>query len=92
MTTQSANTAIRRVYAHSALQSIVEGAGGLFVVGFFVKHGLSYPLALASFAAVLLSRYALRGIILPLALRIGLRDVLLLGVAVRAASLRCSRG
>lgn len=86
MATQPANTAIRRVYFHSALQSIVEGAGGLFVVGFFVKHGLSYPFALASFAAVLLSRYALRGIILPLALRIGLRNVLLWGVAVRAAS------
>ncbi|MEN9718339.1 MAG: hypothetical protein RIQ99_1217 [Pseudomonadota bacterium] len=80
------NTAIRRIYAHSALQSIVEGAGGLFVVGFFVRQGLSYPLALASFAAVLLSRYAMRGAILPLALRIGLRNVLLLGIAVRALS------
>lgn len=80
------NTTIRRVYAHSALQSIVEGAGGLFVVGFFVRQGLSYPLALASFAAVLLSRFGLRGAILPLALRIGLRNVLLLGIAVRALS------
>lgn len=80
------NTAIRRVYAHSALQSIVEGAGGLFVVGFFVRQGLSYPMALASFAAVLLSRYAMRGAILPLALKIGLRNVLLLGIAVRALS------
>ncbi|MFM2301843.1 MAG: hypothetical protein RLZZ84_1579 [Pseudomonadota bacterium] len=80
------NTTIRRVYAHSALQSIVEGGGGLFVVGFFVRQGLSYPLALASFAAVLLSRFGLRGAILPLALRIGLRNVLLLGIAVRALS------
>lgn len=80
------NTVIRRVYAHSALQSIVEGAGGLFVVGFFVKQGLSYPLALASFAAILLSRFILRGAILPLALRIGLRNVLLLGIAIRVPS------
>lgn len=86
MPAASANTVIRRVYAHAALQSIVEGAGGLFVVGFFVKQGLSYPLALISFAGVLLSRFALRGAILPLALRIGLRNVLLLGIAIRVPS------
>lgn len=79
-------TTIRRIYAHAGLQSFVEASGGLFVVGFLVKQGLSPSFALASFALVLLSRFALRAAVLPLAHRYGLRSVLLLGVVIRAAS------
>lgn len=79
-------TTIRRIYAHAGLQSFVEASGGLFVVGFLVKQGLSPSYALASFALVLLSRFALRAAVLPLAHAYGLRTVLLLGVAIRAAS------
>lgn len=79
-------TAIRRIYAHTGLQSFVEASGGLFVVGFLVKQGLSPALALASFALVLLSRFALRAAVLPIAHAHGLRTVLLLGCGVRAAS------
>lgn len=79
-------TTIRRIYAHAGLQSFVEASGGLFVVGFLVKQGLSPAFALASFALVLLSRFALRAAVLPLAHAYGLRTVLLLGIAVRAAS------
>lgn len=79
-------TTIRRIYAHAGLQSFVEASGGLFVVGFLVKQGLSPSFALASFALILLSRFALRATVLPLAHRYGLRSVLLLGVLIRAAS------
>lgn len=82
----TAASPIRRVYAHAALQSFVEASGGLFVVGFLVTQGLSYPAALASFALVLLSRFALRGAVLPLAQWAGLRTVLMVGIAVRVAS------
>lgn len=79
-------TTIRRIYAHTALQSFVEASGGLFVAGFLVRQGLSPALALVSMALVLLSRFALRGAVLPLAHAYGLRSVLLLGIAVRAVS------
>lgn len=79
-------TTIRRIYAHAGLQSFVEASGGLFVVGFLVTQGLTPSFALASFALVLLSRFALRTAVLPLAHAYGLRTVLLLGVAIRAAS------
>ncbi|HQS97189.1 MAG: MFS transporter [Novosphingobium sp. 17-62-19] len=79
-------TTIRRIYAHAGLQSFVEASGGLFVVGFLVKQGLTPAFALASFALVLLSRFALRAAVLPLAHAYGLRSVLLLGVLIRAAS------
>lgn len=79
-------TTIRRIYAHAGLQSFVETSGGLFVVGFLVKQGLTPALALASFALILLSRFAMRAAVLPVAHAYGLRTVLMLGVAIRAAS------
>ncbi|MCW1384000.1 MFS transporter [Novosphingobium sp. KCTC 2891] len=77
--------AMRRVYAHAAVQAFVEASGGIFIVGFLASRGLSYPAALASFAAILLSRFAMRGAVLPLARRQGLKAVVLAGIAVRAA-------
>jgi predicted MFS family arabinose efflux permease len=79
-------TPLRRLYTHSGLQSFVEAGGGIFIAGFLVSRGFSFPAALASFALIVLSRLALRGLVLPLALRAGLRSVLLTGIAVRAAS------
>ena len=82
----SAITPLQRVYVHSGLPSFVEASGGIFVAGFLVSRGFSYPAALASFALILLSRFALRGLVMPLALRLGLRGTLLAGVVIRAAS------
>jgi hypothetical protein len=82
----SAITPLQRVYVHSGLQSFVEASGGIFVAGFLVTRGFSYPAALASFALILLSRFGLRPLVLPLALRVGLKGTLLIGVAIRALS------
>lgn len=79
-------TTIRRVYAHTALQSFVEASGGLFVVGFLVRQGLSPAAALASFALILLSRFGLRAAVMPIARAQGLRDVVLMGAGIRALS------
>lgn len=79
-------TPLRRLYLHSGLQSFVEAGGGIFVAGFLVSRGFSFPAALASFALILLSRLALRPLALPLALRFGVRSVLMIGVVIRAAS------
>lgn len=75
-----------RIYVHVGLQAFIESSGGLFIAGYLVTRGFSDALALAAFAATLLSRFALRGLVLPLALRTGLRKVVQMGVAVRAAS------
>jgi MFS family permease len=79
-------TPLRRLYLHSGLQSFVEAGGGIFVAGFLVSQGFSFPAALASFALIVLSRLALRGLVLPLALRTGVRNVLLIGIVIRAGS------
>jgi MFS family permease len=77
---------LQRVYVHSGLQSFVEASGGIFIAGFLVSRGFSYPAALASFALIVLSRFVLRPLVLPLALRWGLLGTLLTGVAIRAVS------
>lgn len=82
----SALTPLQRVYVHSGLQSFVEASGGIFIAGFLVSRGFSYPAALASFALIVLSRFVLRPLVLPLALRWGLLGTLLTGVAIRAVS------
>ncbi len=77
---------MRRVYIHVGLQSFVESSGGLFIAGFLVSQGFSNGMALAAFAGTLLARFALRGLVLSLAWRAGLRTVVLAGVLVRVVS------
>lgn len=75
---------LHAVFAHSALQSLAENAGGLFVTAFLVSQGVSQPLALTAFAALVLTRFAMRPMVLPLALRIGLRGTAMTGIVIRA--------
>jgi len=75
---------LRAITLHSALQSFAENTGGLFMVAFLVRQGVSQPLALASFAALVAVRYAMRPLILPLAVARGLKTVVLAGIAIRA--------
>ena len=70
---------------HSALQSFAENTGGLFMTAFLVRQGVSQPVALAAFAGLVMTRFVMRAAVLPLAIALGLRRVLLIGIAVRAA-------
>ncbi|WP_156428272.1 MFS transporter [Novosphingobium sp. FSW06-99] len=72
------------VTVHSGLQSLAENTGGLFMTAFLVKQGVSQPLALAAFAALVMTRFAMRPVVLPLAVGRGLRAVVLMGIVVRA--------
>lgn len=70
---------------HAALQSFAENTGGLFMTAFLVRQGVSQPVALAAFAGLVMTRFVMRAAVLPLAIALGLRRVLLIGIAVRAA-------
>ena len=72
------------VTLHSALQALAENTGGLFMAAFLVRQGVSQPLALAALAALMMTRFAMRPLVLPLAIMLGLRAVLLAGIVVRA--------
>jgi len=77
-------TPLGPITLHSALQSLAENTGGLFMTAFLVRQGLSQPAALAAFAALVMTRFAMRAIVLPLAVNRGLKQVVLIGIAVRA--------
>ena len=76
---------LRAITVHSALQSFAENIGGLFMTAFLVAQGVSQPLALAAFAALVMTRFAMRAIVLPLAVGRGLKRVVVLGIVIRAA-------
>lgn len=77
-------TPLGPITLHSALQSFAENTGGLFMTAFLVRQGVSQPLALAAFAALVMTRYAMRAIVLPLAIVWGLRALVTAGIAIRA--------
>jgi len=76
------NGALNRINLHYAIQTLAQGAGGLFILVFLLKAGVSVPVALAFEAAIVALRFAIRPWILPLVLRIGLRRTLILGTLV----------
>lgn len=80
-----ANGAINRVHLHSTIQSLAQNAGGVFVFVFLVKAGVPTPLVFCTLAGMVASRFLLRPFVLPLARRIGLRQVLMAGTVGEAA-------
>jgi DHA1 family inner membrane transport protein len=79
------NDAINRVNLHSGIQAFAQGAGGVFFLVFLLKAGISIPLALLAQAAIVAGRFLIRPALLPLAKRLGLKPMLLIGAAALAA-------
>ena len=80
------NDAVNRVNVHSAIQAFAQAGGGVFVLVFFLRAGLSVPAVLLAIAALLSLRFALRPVILPLAKRWGLKPLLIVGTFVLATT------
>jgi hypothetical protein len=79
------NEAINRLNVHTAVQAFAENAGGIFVLVFMLRAGVSAPLVLVAMAAMNLGRFLLRPLAPPLARRIGLRETLIAGTVLEAA-------
>lgn len=73
-----ANRAVNLLNLHYAIHAITLGSGAFFLV-YVLKAGVSVPGALAALAAVLAGRFVLRPAVVPLAVRIGIRRVLITG-------------
>jgi MFS transporter, DHA1 family, inner membrane transport protein len=80
------NNAINRIYLHAALHGFAENAGGIFVHVYFIKAGMPLPVIFGIFAAFVLCRFIMRRSVLPLTKKFGLRNTLMLGSALEAAS------
>ncbi len=76
--------AITRVNIHYALQALAQGAGGIFFLIFLLKAGISVPLALLFQAGIVAGRFFLRPLLLPLAVRWGIKPLLIAGTLLAA--------
>jgi hypothetical protein len=79
------NSAINRLNLHYAIEMLALNGGGLFFLVFMVKVGVPVPVAFLTQAAILAGRFALRPLVLPLAVRHGLKPLLIAGTLGVAA-------
>ena len=80
------NSAINRIYLHSALRGVSEYSGTAFVLVFLLKSGIALPLVFLSLTAIVLMRLLFRQIILPFARRYGIRATLITGLVIGAVA------
>jgi hypothetical protein len=74
--------AITRVNLHYLIMVFAQGTGFLFLFVFLLRAGVAAPLVLLAQAVIVTGRLCVRPLILPLAKRMGLRPLLMLGSAV----------
>lgn len=78
------NVAVNRVNIHYGVQALAQGAGGVFILAFLLHAGVSLPATLAAQAAIQAGRFALRPILLPFAVRWGLKPLVIAGALALA--------
>ena len=78
------NSAINRIYLHSALLGLSEHSGGAFVLVFLLKAGIALPLVFLSLSTIVMLRLLFRQMVLPFARRFGIRSTLALGLGLGA--------
>jgi hypothetical protein len=78
------NDAINRVIVHSGVKALAESAGGVFFFVYLLKAGLTVEAALLAQAAIFTLRFALRPAMLPLAVRFGVKPLLMAGTVLMA--------
>lgn len=84
--TQFDDDAIRRATFHYAIQAFAAAAGGIFMLVFLLKAGVSAPMALLFQAGVVGGRFLIRPAVLPLAIRFGVKPLLIAGTLLSAAT------
>lgn len=78
--------AFNLVYLHAALQAFASHGGEAFAFIYLLKAGIAAPVVLLAIGAMYGSRMLFRLVVLPLALRIGLRRTLVVSILLEAAT------
>jgi DHA1 family inner membrane transport protein len=78
------NDAVNRINLHSGVHAVAVGAGGVFFFAYLLHAGVSVPMTLAVFAAIIGGRFCLRPLILPLGKRAGLKPLVIAGALLAA--------
>lgn len=73
------NDRVNWLNLHYAINALARTGGDAFFCAFLLRRGFPIPIVLAVLAAVLLGRFLVRPAVLPLAVRFGLRRLLIVG-------------
>lgn len=78
------NRAVNWLNLHVGIQALAQGMGGVFVLVFLLRAGVSVPASLCAMALLFGSRFAIRPLVLPVTRRVGLKPVVIGGGLVVA--------
>jgi MFS family permease len=78
------NSTVNLLNLHYALRVFAHSGGGAFYAAWLYKSGLPAPQVLAALACIFIGRFIFRPLILPIAVRTGLRPLLVAGVVISA--------
>ncbi len=79
------NRTVNLLNLHTAISMVALTGGGAFYSAYLLTAGVSVPVVLLANSAIFAVRLALRSFLLPLAVRIGLRRLVIAGAALMAA-------
>src|SRR5450432_3695389 len=80
------NRAVNRANLHYGIQAFAEAGGGVFIFVYLLRAGVSVPATLSVLSALLAGRFVMRPVVLPFALRFGLRRALIFGTLGHTAA------
>ncbi|HXX48270.1 MAG TPA: hypothetical protein VEN47_08585 [Myxococcota bacterium] len=78
------NRAVNWINLHSGIRALAQGMGGIFMLVFLLRAGVSVPATLCAMAAIFAVRFAIRPAVLVFATRLGLKPLVIGGNLVTA--------
>jgi hypothetical protein len=78
------NSAVNLLNLHYAIHTVAVSGGGAFFLIFLLRSGVSAPGVFVSIALILLGRFAIRPLLVGLAVRWGLRAIVIAGTLLSA--------
>src|SRR5262249_23581386 len=79
------NDAVNRVNVHTGVRALADGSAAVFLFVFLLRAGISIPVTLLAESVILMGRFLLRPLILPLAVRFGVKPLLIVGTLLMGA-------
>lgn len=78
------NTTVNLLNFHYGLHQIAQAGGGAFVSVFLLKSGVPAPAVLISIAAIFVGRFIMRPLVIPAAIKFGIRNLVIAGTILSA--------
>jgi len=78
------NSTVNLLNLHYGIHSIALSSGGAFYLVYLLKAGVSVPGVLTTLAAILLGRFIIRPIVVPLGIRFGIKKLVIAGTILSA--------